>query len=677
MKAKIFILALVAAITTVTSAQNVPPLFFGENAWMPDSVGNKRYYGKLESNWANVASSKVQLIRYGGIDPDTLLSSNTQYLKIVDSVRAKGMEPALQVPYYGGIHDSGDARRIVEYVNITKARKVKYWIIGNEPDNTYPANERTAKAIAKYIREYAIAMKKVDSSIKIIGPEFSRIKPENPSDPNTVVMDSLTGTGAGYANTSIIGRISGNGNASGKAYIDYLSWHVYPWDGSGTAQARHTVRNRIKDVDSARVGRMKRKCNAINADPDADRASYPLKPVITEANICYYSGGSTPSGDNIDGVKANSFLAGQFWMEYMALAMDRGLEWINFWSVIEGLPTGYLYNSSSNPVKKPTYYHMQQFAKYYTDLGTGTSTHYIGSTNDTLLKAFAVKTTEKIAVFIMNQTQPSTAYKPYTLRLDNTSFTATYKVWFPTMGLSKQYTDSIYGESTTMLLFDCGGNISAKYRYERKDTANPWKSVWAASSPSAIYSVSAGADYTLCCPGCTHTFNATASPSGGTHTYAWYKNGTYVGSGSSYTASGAAGSVNTIKVVMTTGSCTTSDEAILTVGNGPNCSGPSPRAENPVVHNPSAARHDDATPVFSLVPNPAMNAVSVHYSLQQAEAAEMRVYDVQGLLVAKYPLSAKHDSIEIDCTNWPSGVYSAVMASGGLVLKTEKLVITK
>lgn len=57
--------------------------------------------------------------------------------------------------------------------------------------------------------------------------------------------------------------------------------------------------------------------------------------------------------------------------------------------------------------------------------------------------------------------------------------------------------------------------------------------------------------------------------------------------------------------------------------------------------------------------------------------AEMRVYDVQGMLVAKYLLSPKHDSIEIDCTSWPSGVYSAVMVSGGLVLKTEKLVIAK
>jgi hypothetical protein len=477
-------------------------------------------------------------------------------------------------------------------------------------------------------------------------------------------MDSLTT--AADTSSYILGLIpSGNGKASGKAYVDYLSWHVYPWDGRTTTQLRDTVINRIKHVDSMRVGKMYRKCITANAT----RGSYPVYPVITEANVCYYSSGTPPTNDKIDGVKGNSFLAGQFWIEYMANAIDRGLQWMNFWSCMEGSALGFMYNNSSSPVKKPTYYHMQQFAQYYNHQGISGSntTNYVGTSNNSHIKAFGVLTSDQIAVFVLNQDSDKTTNKIYTIRLDNSTITATN--WARVnMGLASQIVDTIYGQSTTMLLYDCGGNLVKKYRYELKDTANPWKS-WTYSG--TIYSVDAGADYSLCCPGCTHTFNATPVPNTGTHTYDWYKNGTYVGSGSSYTASGNSSTTNTISVIMYTNGCSTSDYAILTVGHGASCLSPPPRMAHPDEEAPAI------TEITSIVPNPASDLVDIYYSLAEEPEAELIVLNMHGAEVGRYKLDRNQERINIDCGTWAAGVYTTILKTGGQDKNTKKLIITK
>src|ERR1051326_1119009 len=99
-------------------------------------------------------------------------------------------------------------------------------------------------------------MKKVDSTIRIIGPEFSYIKPEDHSDPVQKKVDSLTTpTSASY---SIVGIIPpGNGNASGKAYIDYFSWHMYNYNGTTTTESRAWIISRLTGTDSVRMGKMK------------------------------------------------------------------------------------------------------------------------------------------------------------------------------------------------------------------------------------------------------------------------------------------------------------------------------------------------------------------------------------------------------------------------------------
>src|SRR5688500_18455552 len=79
-------------------AQQISPFIYGQNAWMPDSIGTKKFYGKFEANWAQVAQSGAKIVRYGGIGVDENNPTKYQYVKMVDQMIANGVEPILQVP---------------------------------------------------------------------------------------------------------------------------------------------------------------------------------------------------------------------------------------------------------------------------------------------------------------------------------------------------------------------------------------------------------------------------------------------------------------------------------------------------------------------------------------------------------------------------------------------------
>ena len=93
---------------------------------------------------------------------------------MVNNMQSRGIEPVLQVPVYGTTYDATDAADIVYYINVTHNKGVKYWSIGNEPDlpgGAYSGGYTTAAQVAGYFKPIASAMKAVDPTIKIIGPE--------------------------------------------------------------------------------------------------------------------------------------------------------------------------------------------------------------------------------------------------------------------------------------------------------------------------------------------------------------------------------------------------------------------------------------------------------------------------------------------------------------------------
>lgn len=448
-------------------AQAISNNFYSENAWMPDSIGegaNKVFLnGHLHDNWENVRKSNVKLVRFGGQTADYNMPSRFQYLRMVDSIRAKGMEPILQLSKGNSNYDTLDALPIFRYINVTMNRHVKYWIIGNEPD-LYTTN-KTASKISAYIKRYAQAMKNIDNTILIIGPEMTSIKPEDSNAPVQKIVDSLM-------NTSWSGNILGlitSGSGAGKGFIDFFSWHMYNnYDGLTSTKSRSWLIDRLTTTDSLRMGRMKRKLDSCNIV--LGRTSQPVKPIITEANICYYSDTNFVANDNWQGVKGNSFFAGQFWCEAMAIGVNRGLEWINFWSVMEKTGLGFMTNSTS--ARKSTYYHMQAMGQWYT------GTNYLGSDKSTTsnadiknLKAFGSKDGNHIAVFIMNQDSllvvPTN--RAYSIRLNGSYPSSDTNRITLSMGIDRTYRDTIEAASTTLLVFDLNGNISEKYIYKQFD----------------------------------------------------------------------------------------------------------------------------------------------------------------------------------------------------------------
>lgn len=441
-------------------AQAIPQYFFGENAWMPDSVGNDDSFGgNLHANWPNVQQSNVKLVRVGGYNYDFARLSNYQYLKMVDSIRNKGMEPILQVPFGDGAFDTTHTSAIITYINITHGRNVKYWAIGNEPDLSYTANKSATK-VTTYIKERAIIMKKIDPSILIVGPALSRLNRVDVNDPSQKLADKLSDWN-GPDSTSIVKMIpSGNGSATGKAYVDFFDYHVYNYNGSGTT-TRAWLINKLTSTkgDSTCMGWMKSRCNLVNSNITG-RSTYPLKPMITEANICFQPF-PPPSYDGWADLKASGFFAGQHWCEMMSLGIAKGIESIDFWSIMEGSGSGFMTNASPG-VKKSTYYHMKEMGQWFT------GTYYLGTDNQTNIKALGSMDGNHISVMVLNQDTITAASKPYTINLNNTSPATT--TWITmAMSVSKSYTDTIDAASSTLLVFDLNGNISQKYYYKQSD----------------------------------------------------------------------------------------------------------------------------------------------------------------------------------------------------------------
>ncbi len=96
--------------------------------------------------------------------------------------REIGCQPAISVRLRGGSPEKAAA--LVQYVNITRGYKVEWWSIGNEP-SLYPDYD-TARYNQEW-RQFAAAMRAVDPSIKLAGPDthqYTAALAFNPKDKN-------------------------------------------------------------------------------------------------------------------------------------------------------------------------------------------------------------------------------------------------------------------------------------------------------------------------------------------------------------------------------------------------------------------------------------------------------------------------------------------------------------
>jgi alpha-L-arabinofuranosidase len=151
-------------------------------------------YGTNHGPWAGIPAARIEdvynlpvtVIRFpGGEWGDRNSLRPHQIDQFMDLCQRIGATATINVRTMSGTPE--EAAELVRYVNIEKGYGVRYWAIGNEPQFYEAAlgEPYTAERFNREFRAIALAMKAVDPTIQIIGPELTRFGPdpaENPKD---------------------------------------------------------------------------------------------------------------------------------------------------------------------------------------------------------------------------------------------------------------------------------------------------------------------------------------------------------------------------------------------------------------------------------------------------------------------------------------------------------------
>jgi hypothetical protein len=273
----------------------------------------------------------IELLRIGGHDNDNndpTPFTTTELDSAIGYAHAIGAEPLLQVPLLadtaGDTPTATTAANMVTYANITRGYGLKYFSIGNEPD-LYPSQELgfesySAQSFCQSVNEYSLAMRAVDPSIQLIGPDLSW-KYQTPD--NDWLTPILQGCGE---------------------HFDIISVHRYRLEPGDTTIAR------VK-ADAAlfrsEIGALRAKLQS------AGLADRPL--AITETNVTW-----TTEGSALD-ASPGTLAAGLWLADAYGVAIEQGLWTLGYWSGVEGHPLGLL---SEQRDKRATYHTLDLLAQH-------------------------------------------------------------------------------------------------------------------------------------------------------------------------------------------------------------------------------------------------------------------------------------------------------------------------
>ncbi|GAB3855339.1 hypothetical protein GCM10028822_26060 [Hymenobacter terrigena] len=438
---KLLSILLLSWLTLGTShAQDISPYLAGQNAWLPTALGTAVYNGQLDYLWPVVKKSKVKMVRIGGNGVNSNLVTNAQYIALIDSIRRIGAEPMVQVSEGRGRFTAAQAAQVVQYVNVTMGRNIRYWIIGNEPDlnNTAQPNPVSVAGVAAYIKSFASAMKAVDPTILTVGPENASY--------GSTYMPSLVGGANDITGT----------DANGRYYIDVISFHSYAFNGTQTRSAvltaAQTLTNNVTNLLSLMAA-----ANTKNNRTGANA----LRWALTEFNIDY----ANPTANTVEGVGVHSFLNGQYWAEVFGVGMKYEGVSMMPWSIHEGSGArgtgdlGYLDGPTAATVKpRSAYWHEMLVSENLH------GTNLNATDNQTTVKVLSSTDNGTTAVMLLNESDV-TDYD-FTVQLDGATVpgTAALKINVPA-GINNFYNDKIYAQSTLVLLFNAQGTLTRKIVY--------------------------------------------------------------------------------------------------------------------------------------------------------------------------------------------------------------------
>ncbi|GAA3951713.1 carbohydrate-binding protein [Hymenobacter algoricola] len=443
---RILSLVLLGLLTLTSSyGQAISPYLAGQNAWLPTALGTQVFNGQLDRLWPVVQQSKVRMVRIGGNGVNSNLVTNPQYIALIDSVRRIGAEPMVQVSEGRGRFTAAQAAQVVHHVNITMGRHVKYWIIGNEPDlnNAAHPNPTPVAGVAAYLKAFASAMKAVDPGILIVGPENAAYNSYFPALVGGA--NDVTGT-----------------DASGRYYIDVISFHTYPFAGTQTrAQVVNGTQNLTANVTNL-LGLMA-SANALHNRTGANA----LRWALTEFNVDY----ANPTANTVEGVGVHSFLNGQYWAEVFGVGMKYEAVSMQPWSIHEGNGArgvgdlGYLDGSGATIKPRSAFWHEMLVSENMH------GTNLNATDNQALVKVLSSTDNGTTAVMLLNESD-ATDYD-FTVQLSTAPVpgVAALKINVPA-GLASSYNGKLYAQSTLVLLFNSQGALTKKIVYSLQHAQN-------------------------------------------------------------------------------------------------------------------------------------------------------------------------------------------------------------
>jgi hypothetical protein len=345
---------------SAANSRGINPTAYGQNYW--DWVPS--YSNGIPGTESRMADLHINVYRAGGTYNDLQLTNrnpdkwdNSQVDKYLAYCRTIQAEPLLQIPINPDASDSQNAAEAAKWAIYCKG-KVKYWIIGNEPD-LYPKY-----SIQKYINVFnscATAIKAVDMTNMIIGPEicshYEWIAP---------FLEAC------------------------KDNVDIVSFHYYPFGKKGDFTVRNVLGN------GTAVGDLIRKIkNNIQ--------SYDKPLALTEAHVSW----SSVTGE---AASAETFYAGLWIADTAGISLSENLWTAAFWCTCGGYGTGFLDVSTKKPL--PAYYALQMFT---TRFGSRLiSVHQVPSG----LSVYASRNTEnnRTILIVINKTNKN---QPETIRFSD------------------------------------------------------------------------------------------------------------------------------------------------------------------------------------------------------------------------------------------------------------------
>lgn len=384
----------------------ISPMLVGNNVW---------FRNPSDMVWQLTADSGIQSLRIGGNGYNDNIPSNTELINWVNRIQAMGAEPIMQVSQ----HDpASNAAALVKLFNVdlVTGKAIKYWNIGNEPwlEANRPATSTVGAIVEPYFKARAAAMKEVDPTIKIYGPDFAYYIED--------ALDDLFG-----GKNNIAGKVPGKDYY----YCDGLSWHRYPQSDSANQNLAYEG---LADFETS-IKKCKAKIDAVNnqLNRTGDDA---LGWGIGEFNAR-------------DGAWVHNWGNGQMFAGILNLCMKYEAKYATTWSMFEngGSRSGSDYSFiDGNMTPRATYRHMEMVAENFGGL------YAEGSSSKSDVIVFGSIQGSKISVMIINRANASTQFN---LNLNATNVNTTGGIALNIAANSDlTYSGTIEGSATHTYIFE-------------------------------------------------------------------------------------------------------------------------------------------------------------------------------------------------------------------------------